>query len=71
MITLKFKSSFKCNGCVNSVRTQLDAIPSIKEWNVDLESTDRVLTLSCEEDITAQIKSIVENAGHTISKIEG
>lgn len=69
MITLKFKTSFKCNGCVNSVRTQLDADQTIKEWDVDLESPDRILTLTCKEDITDQILSIVEKAGHTASAI--
>lgn len=69
MITLKFKSSFKCNGCVNSVRAGLDAEPAIKEWNVDLESADRILTVTCDEDITDQIKSIAANAGHTLTAI--
>ena len=69
MITLKFKTSFKCNGCVNSVRTQLDADPTIKEWSVDLESPDRILTITSNDDITDQIKSIVEKAGHTATAI--
>lgn len=69
MITLKFKTSFKCNGCVNSVRTQLDTNPAIKEWNVDLESPDRILTITSNEDITDQILTIVEKAGHTANAI--
>ncbi len=69
MITLQFKTSFKCNGCVNSVRTQLDADPTIKEWSVDLESPDRILTITSNDDITDQIKSIVEKAGHTATAI--
>jgi len=69
MITLKFKTSFKCNGCVNSVRTQLDADSTIKEWSVDLESPDRILTITSSEDITDEVLSIVEKAGHTASVI--
>ena len=70
MKTLRFKTSIKCNGCLISVRPQLNAIKGIEGWEVDLNSSDSILSVHCMEDLTASITSAVERAGHTLSKIE-
>lgn len=70
MKTLRFKTSIKCNGCLISVRPQLNAIKGIHGWNVDLNSPDSQLSVQCMEDLTDMIKLAVEKAGHTISKID-
>ena len=70
MKTLRFKTSIKCNGCLISVRSQLNAIIGIQGWDVDLNSPDNLLSVQCMEDLTDMIKTAVENAGHTISKID-
>ena len=70
MKTLRFKTSIKCNGCLISVRPQLNAIKGIEGWEVDLNSPESILSVQCEEDLTELIKSAVERAGHSLSKIE-
>lgn len=70
MITLQFKTTIKCSGCLVSVRPQLNAIKDIERWEVDLNSPDSILSVKCEEDITELIQSAVERAGHKLSKIE-
>jgi copper chaperone len=70
MKTLCFKTTIKCNGCLISVRPQLNAIKGIEGWDVDLNSPDSILSVSCEEDMTEMIISAVERAGHKLSKIE-
>ena len=70
MKTLRFKTSIKGNGCLVSVRPHLNAIKGIEGWNVDLNSPDSILSVQCMEDLTDMIKSAVEKAGHTLSKIE-
>jgi len=69
MRTLRFKTSIKCNGCLISVRPQLNAIKGIEKWEVDLNSPESILSVQCTEDLTDMIKSAVEKAGHTLSKI--
>ena len=70
MKTLRFKTSIKCNGCMISVRPQLNAIKGIEGWEVDLISSDGILIVHCMEDLTELITSAVERAGHTLSKID-
>jgi copper chaperone len=54
MSTLKFKTNIKCNNCVAKVSQYLDENVNIKEWSVDLENPDRILTVS-GEDITGNL----------------
>lgn len=69
MKTLRFKTSIKCNGCLISVRPQLNAIKGIEGWEVDLNSPDSILSVHCNDDLTDMITLAVERAGHTLSKI--
>jgi copper chaperone len=70
MKTLRFKTTIKCNGCLVSVRPQLNAIKGVEGWDVDLNSPDSVLSVDCEDDLTDLIISAVERAGHKLSKID-
>jgi copper chaperone len=70
MKTLRFKTSIKCNGCLISIRPQLNAIKGIEGWEVDLNSPDSILSIRCMEDLTELITQAVERAGHTLSKME-
>lgn len=45
METQKFKTNLKCSGCVAAVKENLDTLKSVKDWNVDLVSADKILTV--------------------------
>lgn len=45
---LKFKTNIKCMGCVGKVTGVLDTTVGKDNWEVDLESPDRQLTVKGE-----------------------
>ncbi|MBI5402106.1 MAG: heavy-metal-associated domain-containing protein [Ignavibacteriae bacterium] len=69
MSTLKFKTNIKCNNCVAKVSQYLDESYKIKEWSVDLEDPDRVLTVTGEEISGEYIKETVMKAGYKAEEI--
>jgi copper chaperone len=69
MSTLHFKTNIKCNGCISAVTPFLSGIKEIKEWNVDLTSPERTLTVEGVEINPAVIKSALEQAGYKAEQI--
>ncbi|WP_107040175.1 heavy-metal-associated domain-containing protein [Brumimicrobium mesophilum] len=70
MEELRFKTTLKCGGCEEKVTPGLNAINEVEEWDVDLESQDKILTVSATKDISSQIIEAVEKVGFEISKLE-
>jgi len=69
MDTLKFKTNIKCNNCVAKVSQYLDESVNIKEWSVDLESPDRILTVTGEGINNDLVKDTVMKAGYRAEEI--
>jgi copper chaperone len=69
MSTLKFKTNIKCNNCIAKVSPYLDESIQIKEWNVDLENPDRVLTVTGEDITNEYIKETILKAGYKAEEI--
>ncbi|MBK7173014.1 MAG: heavy-metal-associated domain-containing protein [Bacteroidales bacterium] len=69
MENLKFRTSLKCNGCVNAITPWLSNINEIKSWNVDLNSIDKVLEIEANEDISDQVIENIKKAGYEISRL--
>jgi len=55
MKTLKFKTSLKCNGCVNAIKPHLDKVEGIVSWNVDLKSPNKIVEVTTD---TASVEEI-------------
>jgi len=69
MKTLKFKSSLKCNGCVNAIKPGMEAIDDIKSWRVFLDVADKIIEVETdgdEEKITNEVENAVTKAGYKI-----
>ncbi|NVO20296.1 MAG: heavy-metal-associated domain-containing protein [Bacteroidetes bacterium] len=64
-----FKTSLKCGGCINAIRPGMESIPGITEWNVNLESPDRILEVDSEKDVSNQVLENVKKAGYEISRL--
>lgn len=48
MKELKFKTTILCNGCKATVTPFLDKMEGLDEWNVDVKSDDKILTVKGE-----------------------
>lgn len=68
--TLKFKTNIKCMGCVAKVTPELDKQSFIANWNVDVASPDKILTVEASTDKENEIIKSVEQAGFKIEKID-
>jgi len=47
--TLKFKTNIKCMGCVSTVTPALDEAVGAGNWEVDLQSPQKEMTVNAEE----------------------
>lgn len=67
--TLTYKTNIKCNGCIATVTPFLRKNKAIKEWFVDLESTDRILTIELEDGDVNEVESLIKEAGYEAESI--
>lgn len=70
MEELRFKTTLKCGGCEEKVTPGLNAINEVEEWDVDLDSSDKILSVTATKDVSAQIIEAVEKVGFEIEKID-
>lgn len=65
MNTLKFKTNIKCSGCIATVTPVLDKLAGATNWSVDLQSPDRILTVTLPAQIqTAELVKSLETVGY-------
>lgn len=69
METLKFKTNIKCGGCVATVKPHLDGKENIENWQVDLESPDRILTVVAANGSEEEVIATVKEAGYQAEKV--
>ncbi len=60
---LKFKTNIKCMGCVAKVTPALDEAVGKGNWEVDLQSADRQLTVQTGDSDAAAVTAAVGEAG--------
>jgi len=71
MKTMQFKTNINCGGCVRGVTPSLDGHDSIKKWEVDLQSEDRILTVETDDAVTpAEVSRTVSEAGFSAQPID-
>jgi copper chaperone len=71
MQTMKFKTSLKCEGCVESISEDLNSVKGIISWQVDLDDPDRTLEVITDTASEAEIIETVKRNGYRIEKIVG
>jgi copper chaperone len=65
METLKFKTTIKCSGCVAKVTPLLNETVGQDHWEVDIQSSDKVLTIASEEKMNpANLIKVIESLGY-------
>ncbi|MCC5920420.1 MAG: hypothetical protein LAT68_15980 [Cyclobacteriaceae bacterium] len=64
----QLKTDIMCQMCVNKVKPHFDASEKIGEWEVDLKSKDRILTVNAENlDVISQQLEIAGYKGEVLS----
>lgn len=66
---MKFKTNAKCGGCEAAIRMKLNGVLPESNWNLDLNSPDKVLTVNGEVSASAIIEA-VKDAGFQIEQID-
>ncbi len=66
---LKFKTNIKCMGCVAKVTPELDKAAGAQQWEVDITTPDKVLTVITETLEAEEVVAAVEKAGFTATDI--
>ena len=72
MKRLRFKSSLKCNGCINAIKPGMEAIDDINAWRVFLDVEDKIIEVETngdEETIANSVQEVITKAGYTIEKL--
>lgn len=67
--TFQFKTNINCGGCIKAVTPFLGKIAAIKEWHVDTEHPDKILTIDADGISEAEIMAVVSKAGYTIESL--
>lgn len=68
METLKFKTNIKCSGCIATITPFLNGDKNIDSWEVDLNSSDRILTVTTDEP-AGEVTELLKKAGYTAQEI--
>jgi Copper chaperone len=64
-----FKTNIKCDGCIATVTPALNKTAGEGNWQVDLQSPDKVLTVTAEEVNATDIKKAMEQAGYKAEEL--
>ncbi len=68
METIKFKTNIKCTGCLAQVGPALNETAGENHWKVDLDSSDKILTV--EGDLQeSEIIAAVKKAGYAAERV--
>ncbi len=65
----QFKTNINCGGCIAKVTPLLNADPNIKEWKVDTDNPNKILTVETENLKEEDIKALVQKAGFKAEKV--
>ena len=66
MKTYKFKTNINCGGCIATITPYLDKVQGIKEWKVDTDNKNKILTVEAETAVEDDIVTAVKEAGYNI-----
>jgi len=70
METLKFKTTIKCSGCVEKVTPVLNETVGKNNWQVDLQTPEKLLTINSDKEVSEQdVVKAMESVGYKANKI--
>ena len=69
MNKLTFKSNINCDACVAKVTPILNENTNIKNWEVDTQNPDKILTVEGENINTSKLALSLEEIGYKIESL--
>lgn len=69
METLQFKTTIKCAGCLEKVTPFLNKQLTPEEWNVDILTPSKILTVNSDKVTAEEVEEKVKQAGFQIERI--
>ncbi|MFO0808490.1 MAG: heavy metal-associated domain-containing protein [Gemmataceae bacterium] len=63
MTTMRFKTTMRCNGCVEKATPYLDRVPGMVSWSVNTAIPDKVLTVTGDGVTAAGVSDAMAKAG--------
>lgn len=69
MEELKYKTSLKCNGCIAAIKPGIEQIEGVESWAVDLQSAEKVLTITASKPVSDNVINAVKKTGYLIERI--
>jgi copper chaperone len=70
MKTMQFKTNIKCSDCVANLTLILNKTVGGDNWKVDIQSPNKILTVSADGHIESDIQAAFEKTGYTAEKFE-
>ena len=65
----QFKTNINCGGCVAKVTPVLNSNQEIKDWNVDTNNPNKILTVQTENLEEDEVQALVAKAGFKTERI--
>lgn len=69
MTTFKFKTNINCENCIRSVTPFLNELDDVDTWSVDIENSDKILTVEAETDSVQSIEKAITESGFEAERI--
>lgn len=69
MNKLTFKSNINCDACVAKVTPILNENTNIKNWEVDTQNPDKILTVEGDNVDTKELATSLEKIGYKIESL--
>jgi copper chaperone len=69
MEILKFKTNIKCSGCLSKVTPVLNEAIGDENWDLDLQTSDKVLTVVSDGIKREDVINAIEKAGYNAEEI--
>lgn len=66
----QFKTNIQCDGCIEAVTPYLDANNQISRWEIDVNSSNKLLTVETDHLSGEMIREIVRKAGYKAENLD-
>jgi copper chaperone len=66
----QFKTTIKCAGCLEKVTPFLNEKLAPEEWNVDIFTPSKILTVTSDKVTAEEVEEKVKQAGFQIEQID-
>jgi copper chaperone len=67
-MTLTYQTNINCGGCIEKVTPFLEGETRIKQWSVNTDDPNKILTVEVEEMNSGEVMSLVQEAGFKIEE---